>query len=213
MKKKLLLVLLGIVLLIALAVAFVPQVRIIGLVVYHNVFVSSTKFEVAGNDLYMDGYICSKTSAQLKKIIEENPQVTRIVMKEVTGSLDDETNLEMSIWVHEKGLDTHLLKDSDIESGGVDFFESGINRTMENGAKIGVHSWASVGANSEEVLPKDLPKDDPEHKKYVDYTIRMLGSDEFYWYTIKAAPAEGMYMMTNDEIEHFGLVTQPIIMD
>lgn len=38
----------------------------------------------------------------------------------------------------------------------------------------------------------------------------MLGDDEFYWFTIYAAPASGMHEMTNAEIEKFGLLTSPI---
>ena len=39
----------------------------------------------------------------------------------------------------------------------------------------------------------------------------MLGSDDFYWFTIEAAPADDIYYMTNQEIIDYGLITEPII--
>ncbi len=35
----------------------------------------------------------------------------------------------------------------------------------------------------------------------------MLGSDELYWFTIYAAPAGDIHIMSEDEIRQFGLVT------
>jgi hypothetical protein len=207
--KKGLLILLGLVLLSSAAYfTLTPNGKTLSLVIYHNVFKSSTEFSVDGDKLYMNGYICSKTPDQLEKIINNNPQIKTIVMLEVTGSLDDESNFPMAKWVREQGLNTHLTKNSDIESGGTDFFLSGVNRTMEQGAKIGIHSWRDAISNSE---AKDLPKDSPEHKLNKEYIEKMLGNDSFYWYTIYAAPSDGMYFMSNDEIIEYNIVTKPII--
>lgn len=208
MIKKLLGLFLALAVLIGSLIAFVPEARLIATVVYHNNIKSSTQFTVDEDKLYMDGYICSKTPDHLKKIIAENPQIKTIVMKEVTGSLDDEANLPMAKWVREQGLDTYLTKESDVESGGTDFFLAGNKRTMERGAKIGVHSWAEVGSGIE---AKDLPKDHPDHEMNRKYIEDMLGKDDFYWYTIYAAPAEGMYFMNEDEILKYNMVTEDII--
>jgi len=48
------------------------------------------------------------------------------------------------------------------------------------------------------------------HEKNRKYIEDMLGSDEFYWFTINAAPADDIHRMTNDEIVRFGLLTAPI---
>lgn len=208
MKKKFILVILSLVIISGAAVTLIPEARLIAYVIYYNTITSSTEFEVEGENLYMNGYICSKTPKQLEKIIANNPEIKTIIMQEVTGSLDDEANFPMAEWVRANGLNTHLTEDSDVESGGTDFFLSGNVRTMEDGAKIGVHSWAEAGTSKE---AKDLPKDHPDHELNRKYIEDMLGDDEFYWYTIYAAPADGMHFMTTEEILKYNLITESII--
>lgn len=113
MKKNIIKIIVVLVLLLGAVITFVPEAKLYGMVAYHNLIKSSIEFTVEGDKLYMNGYICSKTPNQLKKVIEANPQVTTIVMLEVTGSMDD-------------------------------------------GAKIGIHSWREMGTNIE---AKDIPKD------------------------------------------------------
>ena len=208
MLKKLLLGLTITLLLFTAIFLFIPQTQMISLAIYHNYIKSSTEFTVDGEILYMNGYICGLTPNQLKKVITNNPQIKTIEMLEVTGSLDDEANFPMAAWVREKGLNTHLNKNSDIESGGTDFFLSGVTRTMDAGAKIGVHSWAEAGTNIE---GKDLPKDHPDHEMNRKYIEDMLGNDSFYWYTLYAAPADGMHFMTDEEILKYNMITEPIL--
>ncbi len=84
----------------------------------------------------------------------------------------------------------------------VDLFLAGVKRTMEPGAKIGVHSWSDGTKEA-----KDYPRDAPEHAKNRLYIERMLGNDEFYWFTIYAAPAEDIYFMKVSEIRDYELLT------
>ena len=99
------------------------------------------------------------------------------------------------------GLNTHLTASSEVASGGTDFFLAGVNRSMDEGAKIGVHSW-SDGINE----AKDYSRDAPEHEANRKYIEDMLGDDAFYWFTIYAAPAADIYYMTLDEVVQYGLV-------
>ena len=107
--------------------------------------------------------------------------------------------------MRELGLHTKLLATSSIESGGVDLFLAGIERTMVDGAHIGVHSWSDGIRDA-----ADFPRDSPEHENNRKYIEDMLGRDDFYWFTIYAAPADGMHAMSHAEIEQYGLLTQPI---
>ncbi|MCT4598862.1 MAG: hypothetical protein N4A50_13420 [Vallitalea sp.] len=207
MKKKLGIILIAVIILISGIIYFVPQARLIFYVLYHNNIKSSTEFTVDGDKLYMDGYICSKTPEQLKKVIKENNEIKTIVMKDVLGSLDDEANFPMSKYVRESGLNTYLTKNSEVASGGTDFFLAGNKRTIEDGAKIGVHSWRDLAGTE----AKDLPKTHEEHKIYTEYMNYMLGNDDFYWYTIYAASAEDMHYMTNEEIIEYNVITEPIV--
>jgi len=183
--------------------------HIVTLIILHNHIYPSTKFRVDGDKLYMTGLISSLTPNQLKKAIEANPEIKTIVLEHINGSLDDSANFPMGKYVRDKGLNTYLKSDSKVSSGGTDFFLSGVNRTMEKGAYIGVHSWeGNDGTNV--VEGKDIPRDDPQHRENAEYVDYMLGSEDFYWYTIYAAPANGMHRMSEDEILKYNVATKII---
>jgi len=161
------------------------------------------KFEVNGDTAVMTGVISGRTVEDVRNLIEDNPDLKTIVMQDVPGSMDDDANLEASRLIREHGLNTHVPSDGMIQSGGTDFFCAGVERTIEDGAQIGVHSWATedIGDASQ------LSKDHEDHKSYIEYYRDMGIPEEFYWFTINAAPGQGMHMMTVGEIEEFGLVT------
>jgi hypothetical protein len=83
--------------------------------------------------------------------------------------------IKLGYRVRELGLDTHLTADSWIESGAVDVFAAGVQRPMEQGAKLGVHSWTDGTLDA-----KDYPRDSPEHEKNRAFIEAMLGSDAFF---------------------------------
>lgn len=164
-----------------------------------------SSFTIDGDRAYMSGVISADTIRQVKKLIEEYPDVTTIEMVNVDGSIDDESNLVASRMVREAGLDIYISKDGHIASGGTDFFCAGVNRTVEEGAKIGVHSWAGDGVKNAALLAKD----DPSHEKYITYyeEMSMPKPSEFYFFTINVAEADGMYYMSMDEINEYGLAS------
>lgn len=161
-------------------------------------------FTIDGESAYMSGYISSDTIRQVKKLIGDYPRVKTINMKDVGGSIDDISNLEASRLVRQAGLNTHLDKDGHVASGGTDFFCAGVKRTAEEGAKVGIHSWAGVGVDNAALLPEDHV----EHQKYIDYYTEMgMGSAKaFYFYTINAATADDIYYMTTEELIEYELV-------
>ncbi|MGB6128546.1 MAG: hypothetical protein WBG30_07340 [Psychrilyobacter sp.] len=193
----------------SIAYRYNRTVQIITLVLVHNYIYPSTKFRVDGDKLYMTGLISSLTPGQLKKLIDENPEIKTIVLEHIDGSLDDASNFPMGKYVREKGLNTYLNSDSEVSSGGTDFFLSGVNRTIEEGAYLGVHSWEGMG-DGDPIEAKDIPKEDPQHRANAEYINYMLGSEDFYWYTIYAAPADGMHQMTKDEILKYKVATKII---
>lgn len=195
----------GGVIIAVLLVIFLTPVPTIAYILYLNTFTTTTEFEVRDDKLWMNSTINSKTYDQFVAVLEENPQIISVVLAVVPGSLDDETNLRLAYFLREKGLNTHLLANSEIDSGGVDLFLAGVERTMERGAHIGVHSW-SDGVREATSFPRDAP----EHEPYLKYYRDMLIDDEFYWFTLSAAPADGIHEMTEDEIEQYGMLTQPI---
>ncbi len=168
-------------------------------------FVDTTDFRVEGDKLYMSGLINSKTQAEFEEVYAANPGITTLVEEVVEGSVDDDAMIKLAYRLRELGINTHLLADSEIYSGGVDLFLAGVERTMESGAVVGVHSWSDQFKEA-----TDYPRDAPEHEQNRKYIEDMLGDDSFYWFTIEAAPADEIYEMNNTEIVTYGLLTQPI---
>ncbi len=161
------------------------------------------KFQVEGNTAIMTGVIDKSAIQSVKALIANNPEVKTIVMKNVPGSMDDESNLVASRLVREAGLNTFVPADGMIASGGTDFFCAGVNRSIEAGAEIGVHSWAGDGVSNANLLPRD----NPEHQKYLDYYLEMGIPTDFYWFTIQAAPAESIHNMSTEELIEYKLVS------
>lgn len=163
-----------------------------------------SSFTIDGQVAYMSGDISADTIRQVKKLIKDYPEVKTITMVEVGGSIDDVSNLEASRLVRKAGLNTHVAKDGFIASGGTDFFCAGVVRTAEEGAQVGVHSWAGDGVENAALLAKDHK----EHDKYIKYYEEMKMPDPkgFYFFTINAAKADGMYYMTMDEMIQYGLI-------
>lgn len=167
---------------------------------------TTTEFRTESDTLYMSGEINAKTLNQFEAIYAQNPQITRVVEQQIGGSLDDETMIRLAYRLRELGLNTHLQADSAIYSGGVDLFLAGVERTMEKGAVIGVHSWSDGIKDA-----ADYPRASPEHEENRKYIEDMLGDDAFYWFTIYAAPAGDIHEMSAQEIAQYGLLTAPMI--
>ncbi|WP_082899134.1 hypothetical protein [Sulfitobacter sp. EhC04] len=167
--------------------------------------VDRTRMEVTGARLFISGEITSRTPANFVELLDANPQVAEVVPRVMQGSLDDQAVLRMGYLIRERGLDTHLEARSAIYSGAVDLFLAGTSRTMQGGAVIGVHSWADGFGEG-----ASYAADAPEHRANAAYVRDMLGSDAFYWFTLQAAPSDGIHEMTPGEIARYGLLTGPI---
>jgi hypothetical protein len=166
--------------------------------------VDRTAMEVRGSQLWLNGEITSRTPANFEAVIAANPQIVTVVQGMMPGSLDDQAVLRMGYFLRGRGLDTHLTAQSEIYSGAVDLFLAGVRRTAQNGAVIGVHSWADgFGEGS------SYPRDAAEHQANAQYTRDMLGNDALYWFTLQAAPSDGIHEMTRGELARFGVLTHP----
>lgn len=163
-----------------------------------------TEFHVIGSDLFLEGEITSRTPGAFAAVMAQNPQVTRIIQCEMPGSADDDAMIALSYDVRARGLTTHVGAESEIASGAVDLFLAGTTRTMERGALLGVHSWSDGQRDG-----IDYPRSSPEHTANLGYIQTMLGSGDFYWFTLQAAPFDGIHWMSEAEVSHYGLLTQP----
>jgi Ca2+-binding EF-hand superfamily protein len=160
-------------------------------------------FRVADGVAVMSGVIDSETPARVLRLVFEHPDVRTIEMTFVPGSIDDEANLRAAAVVRRFGFTTLLRRQSTIASGGTDFFLAGKQRVVEAGALLGIHSWGGPGFEGQ-----DVPRDDPQHRLYLDYYEEMGIPAEFYWRTLEAAPADGIHWMTEPELERFRFRTE-----
>ena len=177
------------------------------LVIYHN-NIYTTEFRVEDNKLHMPGLINSYTQEQLKDIFGEHPEIDTIVLGQMPGSIDDGANLEEAAWVAARGVNTYLPREGSIASGAPNFFLVGKSRVVEEGAVVSVHSWAEWRG----ITAQDLPRDDSAHELYIGF-YESIGwtraqAEDFYFFTIEKAPAEGMYAMTPQEMLATGVATK-----
>ena len=147
----------------------------------------------------LNGVISSNTLNAFNEVLRQNPDTKWLIFKEAPGSEDDETNVRVGRKLRETGLNTHVEAGGFIASGAVDLFLAGTKRTLGVSTQVGVHSW-SDGRND----ATDFPMDSEEHQLfiqyYVDIGIRQQLAEDFYFFTINAAPADDIHWMTADEI-------------
>ncbi len=162
-------------------------------------------FEVEGETAFMYGVIDHTTPEVVQALVDEHPEVTRIVMVDVPGSDDDPANLKASRLVRENGLTTVVPSNGVIASGGVDFFTAGKTRVVEACGKLGVHSWNEDGPDGEIILGNEVPRNHESHKMFLDFYREMGIPEEFYWFTLDAAPSQRIHWMSDEEIVLYGL--------
>lgn len=188
-------VLLGALLIVVLAVNFMKMQRKAGDFTLH----------VVGDTAYGNGSTDGNSVNYVLDVLNENPQISRLVLQTMPGTSDGKTNLRLAETLRRRGISTHLENRSIIASGAVDLFIAGETRTMECGAKIGVHSWRTAPGKSPETLGKDQFA--PDHESF----LRKMGVDPaFYVFTREAAPPHDIHFMSMEEIKTYGLLSQDI---
>lgn len=166
------------------------------------------KFTVRGDIAYGNGGTDGWSRHDVNKALDDNPQVKTLVLKLMPGTQDSATNLKLARDIRKRGLNTHLESKSIIASGAVDLFLAGVERTMECGALIGVHSWSISGARETiRISPQDMGAD--QFQKHHEHFLSDMGIDPaFYAFTRAAAEPEHIHYMSMEEIKRFDLLTQ-----
>lgn len=165
-----------------------------------------TTLEIKGDEVFLNGTLGTKSYQQFKDLIAQHPEVKTIVLQQVPGSVNDAVNMHTGRIIHEAGLTTKVLVDSQISSGGVDLFCAGKERIITQGAQLGIHSWGGGGLSAD-----DFPKDHPAHQYQVAYFTMCLGKEigpDFYFRTLEAAPAGEMHWMDWEEVKKWSVATQ-----
>lgn len=152
--------------------------------------------------LVLNGVINSNTDSAFDEALRQNPNTELIIFRDAPGSDDDETNLQVGRKLYQLGLKTHVDDNGIIASGAVDLYLAGSERTLGANARVGVHSWSDGSQDA-----TDFPANSSEHQPYINYYKSIGFSDQlaedFYFFTINAAPADDIHWMTPAEIETY----------
>ncbi len=155
----------------------------------------------------MNGTINSNSLDNFNDLTNSYPSVNAINIKNCDGSSDDEVNLQLAQVVYQRQMAIHLMDDGLIASGGTDFFLAGKTRTKGNNTRIGVHSWSDGTSEA-----TDFPVGHANHLPYINYYVSVgftqQEAEDFYYFTINAAPAASIHWMTEQEIEQYNLLAQ-----
>ncbi|MGB0866802.1 MAG: hypothetical protein ACPGSC_09850, partial [Granulosicoccaceae bacterium] len=166
----------------------------------------TSTLEVSGTDAILNGTLGTQTYVQMRDMIAANPNVTRVIIEESDGSMNDDINVHTGRLIRDARLATHVPADGDINSGAVDLFAAGHTRTAEDGAIVGVHSWC---CNDDGLAGDELPRADEAHGTQLTYFRQMLPStgEDFYFFTLSAASFDGIHKMNREEMDQYGLLT------
>ncbi len=164
-------------------------------------------FDVQGDVAAMFGNIGADFVHRVCDLIGDNPEVTVVEVVDVPGSsTPGNETLEGGLVLNSSDLATIVASDGQVESGGVDFFMAGTTREVADGGCLGVHS-TELDDGDGPIAAADLPRDDPEHEPFLDYYRQIGISEDFYWFTLSAAPPSGIHYLTPQEMERFGVTT------
>lgn len=140
-------------------------------------------------------------------LVADYQDIRLMVLEDCPGSTDDDANLRMALDIHRQGVNMHLRSNSSIESGAVDLYLAGNQRTREMGAKVGVHTWEDTSG----LQGGELPRTDEQHSVYLNYYtnvgLTQQEASDFYFFTLAAASSNDIHYMTEAELERFDFFT------
>jgi len=168
-------------------------------------------FQVTENVAYMNGIMDSTIPHLVRNLINNYPNVDTIVMGRVLGTIDFSATLDAGRLVREACLTTVVPSHGKVTSGGVHFFLGGCKRIVENGGKLGIHTWKyaeydEAGKIIGGKTAADYPLDSEEHKIYLDYQAEMGIPEEFYWFVVNT-PFDNMRFLAQNEIRLYEIST------
>ena len=160
------------------------------------------RLSVRGDLLFVKGVVNRRSAHRVHKALLTAPDIDVVVLTHVPGSAHDPTNLELGLMLHHANYSTYLPAGGQVASGGTDLLLAGVLRIVERGARIGVHSWSDGSASGD-----SISREAEDHLIYLDYYRALAIDQEFYWFTLQAAPADGIHWMTDSEMAKFSVYT------
>jgi hypothetical protein len=162
---------------------------------------SAARFETDGDRLVVSGRLTLASTERLDRILEENGDLSTLVIGDVETGGDVTSLLQKGALVRRAGLATLVAPGVTLEGDGVYLFLSGIDRQLGEGAALAVADWQTPDGPA-----SALPPDHPAHAERLDYVTRMLGSGEVYRAMLEAG-RNGTGAMPADELLSLGILT------
>ncbi len=185
-------------------VIVIAAMAIIGFMTFKDMtkpYEHSLSFEVKGQRAIVRGGTDSRSHNLVKDFVRENPEVKMLVLQDMPGTQDMDTNRRVVMDIRAAGLRTHVPADGYIASGAVDWFIAGSPRTIKCGARIGVHSWGTkTGERGDQTF-----YDGQERTQR--YFLSKMGVDpDFYEFTRAAAGPDDIYWLTVQDMLRYRLI-------
>ncbi len=153
---------------------------------------------VARDTLALVGTIDSRGPAQFAAMMARYPGVTRLLMVDCPGSVDEDANRRLARAVRSAGLVTTVPSGGSVRSGAVDLFLAGRVREAARDAEFGVHSWRDEDGRE----ANRVASDDPVHAGYIAYYREMGMTDDaarrFYALTNSVGFDDVRYLTARD---------------
>ncbi len=150
----------------------------------------------------INGDMGNRIENQFNNLMEDYPDIRLLNFGECPGSKNDEVMMDVAKALRNSGINTHLPAEAVIESGAVDLFLSGKNRTRETGSKIGVHAWSSGNKSA-----VDYAIGHEEHELYINFYVfcgySREEAEELYYFIINSAGPDDIHYMTEEEINEY----------
>ncbi|MBV2360411.1 hypothetical protein KUH32_11540 [Thalassococcus sp. CAU 1522] len=153
----------------------------------------------------LEGAIADGDAARLADLIaQSDPRIETLILQSPGGSVRDA--LSLGRFLREAGIGTRLLAGEFCYSACPYLFAGGTNRTVEDGAQLGVHQHA-FGENT--LLPAFLAVEDIQRGQGdVMVYLDAMGIDPMVMSHALSTPADEIYVLLPDEIDRYGFVTQ-----
>lgn len=165
------------------------------------------RIEVEGSFAYLNGTTDGRSEGAIRQLKRDHPHVKTLILQNMPGTRDIISNYRLARSIRETGLNTRLTDRSQIASGAVDLFLAGKSRISTCNAMIGVHAWGSTGFDAHDVGWDT-------HRTYSRDFLAEMGIDpDFYDFRTQSAGSETIHWMSVDEINRWGVTTEPLICD
>lgn len=153
----------------------------------------------------MSGTVDSFSPDHFREMLIHQPDITRIIMIDCSGSVDEAANLNLARMIRQAGINTHVPAHGSVRSGAVELFLAGAVRSADPGAEFVVHSWM----DEDGLEARDYPTDHPVHTEYLEYYTEMgVPSDQAHaFYTLtNSVPFSGQLTLSRNDLVRYQLL-------